>query len=109
LEVTKDAATAGIVGIRGTDSRSRSLDDSSGAAGDTRGRRARLGRTAVRDQIAGRLSSRARQAFLPMSVVEPPVETVLHDPPGGGAGLDNVLSTIQDLGLRVLSIHEIPS
>ena len=44
-----------------------------------------------------------------MSVVEPPVETVLHDPPGGGAGLDDVLSTIQDLGLRVVSIHEIPS
>jgi hypothetical protein len=60
-------------------------------------------------RIAGRLSIRARQAFLPMSVVEPPVETVLHDPPGGGAGLDDVLSTIQDLGLRVLSIHEIPS
>ena len=67
------------------------------------------GGRAVRDQVAGRLSSRARQAFLPMSVVEPSVETILHDPPGGGAGLDDVLSTIQNLGLRVLSIHEIPS
>jgi hypothetical protein len=68
---------------------------------------ARSGRYEIR--VAGRLSARALQALLPMTVVEPPVETVLHDPPEGGAGLDQMLDTIQDLGLHVLSIHEIPS
>jgi hypothetical protein len=56
-------------------------------------------------RIVGRLSERARSAFGEMDVQEVPAETVIAGELAEDGGVQEVLSLIQALGLRVLSVR----
>ena len=59
-------------------------------------------------RVAGWLSDRTRGAFADLVVVEAPPETIIYGDILDEAQLHGVLATIQDLGLRVVSLHEVP-
>ena len=58
--------------------------------------------------MAGLLSDRTRDAFPDMTVVDAPPDTVIVGAVLDDAHLHGVLAVIQDLGLRVVSVHEVP-
>jgi hypothetical protein len=58
-------------------------------------------------RVAGKLSDLARSAFDGMSVVEVPVETVIHGPLDDPAELHRVLARIQAMGLHVVSLKQV--
>lgn len=60
-------------------------------------------------RVAGRLSDLARSAFDGMTVVEVPVETVIHGPLDDPAALHQVLARIQAMGLQVVSLKQVPA
>jgi hypothetical protein len=59
-------------------------------------------------RIAGRLSDRTRGAFPDMVVHDAPPETVVVGRVVDEAHLHGVLAQFQDLGLHVVSLHEVP-
>jgi hypothetical protein len=60
-------------------------------------------------RVAGRLSERAQGAFTDMSVHDAPPETVISGEVVDDAHLHGVLAQIQNLGLHVVSVLQIPS
>lgn len=60
-------------------------------------------------RVAGLLSDRTRDAFPDMTVVDAPPDTVIVGAVIDDAHLHGVLAVIQDLGLRVVSVHEVPT
>lgn len=60
-------------------------------------------------RVAGSLSDRTRDAFPDMRVVDTPPDTVIVGAVIDDAHLYGVLAVIQDLGLRVVSVREIPA
>jgi hypothetical protein len=58
-------------------------------------------------RVAGKLSDLARSAFDGMTVVEVPVETVIHGPLDDPAELHRVLARIQAMGLHVVSLKQV--
>jgi hypothetical protein len=58
-------------------------------------------------RVAGLLSDRTREAFPDMTVVDTPPDTVIVGAVLDDAHLHGVLATILDLGLRVVSVHEV--
>jgi hypothetical protein len=59
-------------------------------------------------RVAGRLSDRTRGAFPDMVLVDAPPETIIYGDVVDDAHLYGVLAVIQDLGLHVVSLHEVP-
>ena len=59
-------------------------------------------------RVAGRLSDHTRGAFSDLEVVQAPPETIIYGDIADEAELHGVLARIQDLGLRVVSLHEVP-
>ena len=60
-------------------------------------------------RVAGRLSERAQGAFVDMSVHDAPPETVISGEVVDDAHLHGVLAQIQNLGLHVVSVLQVPS
>ena len=60
-------------------------------------------------RVAGRLSERAQGAFGDMAVHDAPPETVILGEVVDDAHLHGVLAQIQDLGLHVVSVLQVPS
>jgi hypothetical protein len=60
-------------------------------------------------RVAGRLSERAQGAFVDMAVHDAPAETVISGEVVDDAHLHGVLAQIQDLGLHVVSVLQVPS
>jgi hypothetical protein len=60
-------------------------------------------------RVAGRLSERAQGAFDDMAVHEAPPETVISGEVLDDAHLHGVLAQIQNLGLHVVSVLQVPS
>ena len=60
-------------------------------------------------RVAGLLSDRTRDAFPDMTVVDAPPDTVIVGGVIDDAHLHGVLAVIQDLGLRMVSVHEVPT
>lgn len=60
-------------------------------------------------RVAGLLSQRSRDAFPEMTVVDAPPETIIRGEVVDESQLHGVLSLIQSLGLRVVSLHEVPT
>ena len=58
-------------------------------------------------RIAGRLSSRARGAFVDMDVHAAPPETVITDTVADDEALQRLLALIQSLGLSIVSIDQV--
>jgi hypothetical protein len=58
-------------------------------------------------RVAGRPSDRTRGAFPDMLLVEAPPETIIYGEVIDEAHLHGVLALIQDLGLHVVSVHEV--
>ena len=56
-------------------------------------------------RIAGRLSERARSAFRGMDVADVPAQTVISGMVDDDAGVQEILTLIQSLGLEVVSIR----
>jgi hypothetical protein len=59
-------------------------------------------------RVAGLLSDHTRGAFPGLVVLDAPPETIIHGDIADEAELHGVLARIQDLGLRVVSLHEVP-
>jgi hypothetical protein len=59
-------------------------------------------------RVAGRLSDRTRGAFADMVVRDAPPETIVYADVLDESHLHGVLALIQDLGLHVVSLHEVP-
>jgi hypothetical protein len=59
-------------------------------------------------RVAGLLSDHSRGAFPDLVVLDAPPETILHGDIADEAALHGVLARLQDLGLRVVSLHEVP-
>jgi hypothetical protein len=59
-------------------------------------------------RVSGRLSARVRAAFPGMDVVEVPAETVISGQARDEDEVHGVLSRIQSLGLRVVSLEQTP-
>jgi hypothetical protein len=59
-------------------------------------------------RVSGWLSDQTRGAFAGMVVEDAPPETVIYGDVIDEAQLHGVLVLIQSLGLRVVSLHEIP-
>ncbi len=59
-------------------------------------------------RVAGLLSDRTREAFPDMTVIDAPPDTVIVGAVLDDAHLHGVLAVILDLGLRVVSVHEVP-
>jgi hypothetical protein len=59
-------------------------------------------------RVAGRLSDETRAAFPDMRVVDVPAETLIYGDVVDEAHLHGVLAVIQNLGLRVVSMNQIP-
>lgn len=59
-------------------------------------------------RVAGLLSERARAAFPDMSVSHAPPETIILGDVEDESHLHGVLAMIQNLGLRVVSVHQVP-
>ena len=60
-------------------------------------------------RVAGRLSERAQGAFVDMAVHDAPAETVISGEVVDDAHLHGVLAQIQNLGLHVVSVLQVPS
>lgn len=60
-------------------------------------------------RVAGRLSERVQGAFVDMAVHVAPPETVISGEVVDDAHLHGVLAQIQDLGLHVVSVLQVPS
>ena len=60
-------------------------------------------------RVAGRLSERAQGAFVDMAVHVAPPETVISGEVVDDAHLHGVLAQIQNLGLHVVSVLQVPS
>ena len=60
-------------------------------------------------RVSGRLSERARGAFVGMDVVDVPAETVISGEVEDDRGLQDVLDLIQALGLTVVSVRRTTS
>ncbi len=60
-------------------------------------------------RVAGRLSERAQGAFGDMAVHDAPPETVISGEVVDDAHLHGVLAQIQNLGLHVISVLQVPS
>ncbi len=60
-------------------------------------------------RVAGRLSERAQGAFADMAVHDEPPETVISGEVVDDAHLHGVLAQIQNLGLHVVSVLQVPS
>ncbi|TYP81152.1 hypothetical protein BD833_1265 [Blastococcus xanthinilyticus] len=58
-------------------------------------------------RVAGHLSDRTRGAFPDMILIEAPPETIIYGEVIDEAHLHGVLALIQDLGLHVVSVHEV--
>ena len=58
-------------------------------------------------RIAGRLSARARSAFVDMDVSAAPPETVIADTVDDDADLQQLLALIQSLGLSIVSVDQV--
>ncbi len=58
-------------------------------------------------RIAGRLSARARDAFVDMDVHAVPTETVIAGTVGDDEEFHRLLALIQSLGLSVVSIDQV--
>lgn len=59
-------------------------------------------------RVAGLLSDRAQGAFPDMSIRHAPPETIILGEVLDESHLHGVLAVIQDLGLHVVSVHEVP-
>ncbi len=59
-------------------------------------------------RVAGRLSERAQGAFADMAVHDAPPETVISGDVVDDSHLHGVLALIQNLGLHVVSVNEVP-
>jgi hypothetical protein len=59
-------------------------------------------------RISGRLSERIRAAFTGMTVRDAPTQTIIRVDVADDAQLHDLLRLIQDLGLRLVSIDEVP-
>jgi hypothetical protein len=60
-------------------------------------------------RVKGRLSSRARDAFVGMDVDEVPTETIIAGTVDDAKELSGVLELIQSLGLHVVSVEQVSS
>ncbi len=60
-------------------------------------------------RVSGRLSDRAQGAFADMAVHDAPPETVISGEVLDDAHLHGVLAQIQNLGLHVVSVLQVPS
>jgi hypothetical protein len=60
-------------------------------------------------RVAGRLSERVQGAFVDMAVHDAPAETVISGEVVDDAHLHGVLAQIQNLGLHVVSVLQVPS
>jgi len=60
-------------------------------------------------RVAGRLSERTQGAFVDMAVHDAPPETVISGEVVDDAHLHGVLAQIQNLGLHVVSVLQVPS
>ncbi|SEO61942.1 hypothetical protein [Trujillonella endophytica] len=58
-------------------------------------------------RVAGHLSDRTRGAFPDMVLLEAPPETIISGEVIDEAHLHGVLALLQDLGLHVVSLHEV--
>ena len=56
-------------------------------------------------RVSGRLSERARDAFVGMEVFEVPAETVISCDIADDSGVQEVLALIQSMGLQVVSLR----
>ena len=59
-------------------------------------------------RVAGWLSDRTRGAFSDLEVIQAPPETIIYGDIVDEAQLHGVLALMQDLGLRIVSLHEVP-
>ena len=59
-------------------------------------------------RVAGLLSDRTRGAFHDMAVRDAPAETIISGDVVDESHLHGVLALIQTLGLRVVSVNEVP-
>jgi hypothetical protein len=59
-------------------------------------------------RVAGLLSERTRGAFCDMTIVDAPPETIISGKVLDEAHLYGVLALIQDLGLTVVSVNQVP-
>jgi len=59
-------------------------------------------------RVTGRLSEETRAAFPDMKVIDLPAETLIYGAVVDESQLLGVLALIQDLGLRVVSMNQIP-
>ncbi len=59
-------------------------------------------------RVAGRLSDNTRAAFSDMKVIDVPAETLIYGDVVDESHLLGVLALIQNLGLRVVSMNQIP-
>jgi hypothetical protein len=58
-------------------------------------------------RVAGRLSDRARNAFVGMDVDAVPAETVIAGTVDDDEGLHSLLALIQSLGLHVVAVEQV--
>ncbi len=58
-------------------------------------------------RVAGRLSSRARSAFVDMDVHVAPPETLIADTVDDDVDLQQLLALIQSLGLSIVSVDQV--
>ncbi len=59
-------------------------------------------------RVSGRLSERAQCAFTDMVVQHAPPETIIYGDVVDDSQLHGVLALIQNLGLHVVSVNEVP-
>ncbi len=59
-------------------------------------------------RVAGRLSERVQGAFADMAVKDAPPETIISGDVVDDSHLHGVLALIQNLGLHVVSVNEVP-
>lgn len=59
-------------------------------------------------RVAGLLSERARGAFPEMTVLDAPPQTIIRGDVLDESHLHGMLVLIQDLGLHVVSVQEVP-
>lgn len=59
-------------------------------------------------RVAGTLSTSTQHAFEGMTVRDRPAETAIYGPVTDEAHLHGILALIQSLGLKVVSVQQIP-
>jgi hypothetical protein len=59
-------------------------------------------------RVAGLVSERTRDAFPDMTVVDAPAETIIVGEVLDESHLHGVLALIQDLGLQVVRVNQVP-